>query len=235
MIGHSLTPGLQGALSLLLDAHEAGAETGRDPWQFALEAHALKDAGLSHSDLRLLVYDGYVKHQVEWTRRGAKQRTFRQPRSLRIEERSCFVLTSAGLELAHEVDGYHTPEASACAQPYWDHDLRELRIGSVVAKRFRQPAKNQETILSAFQREGWPPRIDNPLPGDDATAALERLHDAVKRLNRQHRPALSFHSDGNDGVVWQSLIISAGATSATTLPPPHRVGNSSVPSVPVPG
>jgi hypothetical protein len=33
-----------------------------------------------------------------------------------------------------------------------------------VVKEFKLPAPNQETILTAFQEEGWPPRIDDPLP-----------------------------------------------------------------------
>jgi hypothetical protein len=87
--------------------------------------------------------------------------------------------------------------------PAWDSARRELRLGKNVVKRFRQPAKNQETILAAFQEEGWPPRIDDPIPGDDAHAK-DRLRDAVKKLNRQAILLIHFLSDGKgQGVLWQ--------------------------------
>jgi hypothetical protein len=88
--------------------------------------------------------------------------------------------------------------------PFWDTYRRELRIGDRVVKRFRRPAKNQETILAAFQEDGWPPRIDSPLSGRSARQAMDRLHDAVKKLNRQLKPLLRFLSDGlGQGIIWQ--------------------------------
>jgi len=61
---------------------------------------------------------------------------------------------------------------------------------------FPPARQNQETILSAFQEDGWPPHIDNPLPGSEDTDAVDRLHDAVKLLNRHTRQAFRFFSDG---------------------------------------
>jgi hypothetical protein len=88
--------------------------------------------------------------------------------------------------------------------PVWDADRRELRLGKLVVKRFRQPAENQELILAAFEEDGWPPRIDNPLASDGDTDAVDRLHDAVKKLNRQAKRLIRFRSDGRGtGVLWE--------------------------------
>ena len=88
--------------------------------------------------------------------------------------------------------------------PTWNSERRELRLGGIVVKRFRQPAKNQETILAAFQEEGWPSRIDDPLPGGDNGAAQDHLHDAIRRLNQQKKRLIRFLSDGTGkGILWE--------------------------------
>lgn len=94
--------------------------------------------------------------------------------------------------------------SAATETPCWDADRRELRVGRSLVKQFRQPAPNQEAILGAFQEEGWPARIDSPLPGDGHIAAEDRLHEAVKKLNRQVNPLIRFRSDGNArGIIWE--------------------------------
>jgi hypothetical protein len=88
--------------------------------------------------------------------------------------------------------------------PFWNVELRELHLGNILIKRFRRPARNQETILAAFQEDGWPRRIDSPLPSCEDTSAVDRLHDGVKKLNRQTRGLLRFRSDGlGQGVLWE--------------------------------
>jgi len=87
--------------------------------------------------------------------------------------------------------------------PVWDSARRELRLDGIVLKRFRQSAKNQETILAAFQEEGWPPRIDDPLPGGDNVDARDRLHNAVRKLNQQKIHLIRFLCDGTgQGITW---------------------------------
>jgi hypothetical protein len=178
------------ALSLLRDAHETAARLHRDPWYFAVEIHALKEAGVTHNDLRSPVCQRLTEHWLERTRRGAPHRTFGPPRSFRLHIDSCFAISAAGLRVAQSV--------TAPARPSWDAARRELRLGSLVVKRFRQPACNQETILAAFEEDGWPPRIDNPLPGNGDTEAVDRLHEAVKKLNRSPFRLVRFLSDGAD-------------------------------------
>ena len=208
-----LTPSMKTALRLLLQAHDAAACLNQDRWDFALEIHALEKAGINNSALRSLICQGFVEHRIEQTRPGANRRSFGSPRSLRIQRRSCFVLTELGLRIVRALaapDGHpalnacHLKGIAAGLMPIWDADRRELRLGDTVMKRFRQPARNQELILNAFQEDGWPPRIDNPLSGTGDIDALDRLHEAVKKLNRQTIRLLQFRSDGTgSGVLWQ--------------------------------
>jgi hypothetical protein len=98
----------------------------------------------------------------------------------------------------------HSPVRQFPYMPVWDGTRRELRFGAQVIKRFRQPAKNQETILASFQEEGWPAHIDDPLFGGDERDAQERLHNAIKRLNCQEIHLVNFLSDGmGQGVFWE--------------------------------
>ena len=221
---HALTPTMRIALRLLLQAHEIASRLHRDPWDFALEIQALKEAGVNHNDLRSLVCQGLSQHRLERTRRGARRRSFGPPRSLRFHADSCFALSRKGLLVAYSVDGSplssrvgNGSHAAAMCIPSWDDARRELRLGSIVVKRFRQPAPNQATILAAFEEDGWPPRIDNPLSDHGDTGAVDRLHAAVKKLNRCTRRLLRFLSDGAGlGILWE-LAGEPGAVQERTL------------------
>jgi hypothetical protein len=78
-------------------------------------------------------------------------------------------------------------------------------VNESVVKRFRVPAENQELILAAFEEEGWPKHIDDPLPVRDGIDPQTRLHDAINRLNgRQTNRLLCFRGNGNGtGVLWE--------------------------------
>ena len=81
--------------------------------------------------------------------------------------------------------------------PVWDARTRELRLGGKVVKLFRWPAQNQEAVLNAFQAQGWPARIADPLPLDPKVCAKRRLHDTIKCLNRRRTEKLiKFRGDG---------------------------------------
>jgi hypothetical protein len=79
-----------------------------------------------------------------------------------------------------------------------------LSLNGTVVKRFRVPAQNQELILRAFEEEGWPDHIDDPLPVSGDIDPLTRLHDAINRLNGcQTNPVLRFSGNGTGtGVSW---------------------------------
>jgi hypothetical protein len=84
-------------------------------------------------------------------------------------------------------------------KPIWDESRRELRVGELVVKRFRQPAADQEIVLAAFEEEHWPPRIDDPLPPKAGQDSVRRLQNTVTNLNRAHRKHLIRFGGGGDG------------------------------------
>ena len=76
---------------------------------------------------------------------------------------------------------------SSMSNPKWDRDRHELRVGDRIVKRFKRPAVNQETILATFEDDGWPSRIDDPLPTLAEQDPKQRLHDTIKCLNRSQK------------------------------------------------
>jgi hypothetical protein len=94
---------------------------------------------------------------------------------------------------------------SAAVIPHWDPATRVLRFGGHVVKRYRVPSSTQEVILAAFQEEGWPPRIDDPLPPVGAANPKHRLRDAIRHLNSNQKSRLiRFRGDGTgQGILWE--------------------------------
>jgi hypothetical protein len=159
------------------------------------------------------------------TEPSAPARAFVPAANIGLTEATCFVLTPAGLALClegapHNARPGHEGAALVRAgePPRWDADLKELRLSGVLVKAFRRPAPNQETVLAAFQEEGWPPRIDDPIPRRGYRDSVQCLHDTVNHLNRAMlRPLLRFRGDGSGrGVRWDR----AGACG----PDRHQVG-----------
>jgi len=219
MTGEELAPCIETGLGILAEALDCAQEVQRDVWDFAVEVRCLRGAGLSDSGLRWLLCKGYAKHAIETTRPRAHERTFRVTWSLVFSDRSCFVLTGAGAMFAGQLCstpralGGPRPSASSsrpaiwAAVPRWDADCHELRWGAKLVKRFREPALNQELILDAFEEEGWPRHMDDPLPNNFSCDSKQRLHDTIKRLNwHQVNRLLQFRGDGGDtGIIWKSL------------------------------
>jgi hypothetical protein len=89
--------------------------------------------------------------------------------------------------------------------PYWDSDRRILCVHGQVVKQFRQSSPNQERVLQAFQEEGWPPAIDDPLPHRPGTDPKWRLKSTIQSLNsHQTNRALRFRGDGSgERVLWE--------------------------------
>jgi hypothetical protein len=212
-------------LVILLEASRYAAELGRDAWDFAVEIVALREGGLNHSDLRWLICKGWVEHSREVLVRGRKGREFCHGASLTLTKRSCFVLTSSGIRSAEclpppvEVAptalrapvNSQNPTDSQSPLPKWDRDRQELRLrlNGEVVKEFRLPSPNQETVLMAFEEEGWPPRIDDPLPQHSGVDPKRRLHDTIKSLNRnQKRGRMRFMGDGTgEGGRWRAISL----------------------------
>ena len=76
------------------------------------------------------------------------------------------------------------------------------------------PAMNQEIVLAVFEEEGWPPRIDDPLPWKSDIDPQRRLHDTINSLNRRQRQRLvHFSADGlAQGIRWE--LVEKGGVKA---------------------
>ncbi len=225
-------PGIQAALTQLAQAYVYAEDAQHDVWDLAVEIDLLHGLGVTPSDLRWLVCKGYVKHAREVTQPGDDARAFRPTGALTFPPGSCCVLTADGLQFLRHLgengrphDGEHLhftlPPVSEVDQnsngrralrfdvpvwrPVWDVVRRELRVARRLVKRFRWRAPNQETLLAVFEEEGWPPRLDDPLPRLPEQDPRRRLHDTIKCLNRnQEHPLLRFHGDGSgEGVSWE--------------------------------
>ncbi|MDY0166304.1 MAG: hypothetical protein RBS80_07155 [Thermoguttaceae bacterium] len=217
------------AISLLLEAVSYARELDRSPWDFGVEIDALYETGLTASALRWLVCKGYAEHACELTAQGDAARNFRRSKGLEFGDRTCFVLTKAGLGFAREVfersqtaDSRHGVLAKRhgdgedCGlRPIWDRQRRELRVAGVMVKQFKVPAANQEAILAAFDEEGWPVRVDDPLPPHPEQDPKRRLHDTINSLNRnQKHRLLRFMGDGSgEGVRWSLVPTSENGNS----------------------
>jgi hypothetical protein len=216
--------GLHSTLSLLFEAYRYAQELDRDTWDFAVEIQALRAAGATHSDLRWLVCNDLVEHAGEAIGTGRHRRLFHQTGSLTFTERTCFVLTDRGVRIARPGNGRaavldELPARTVTTRtlvPHWDKDRQELRLGGCMIKQFKVPAPNQELILEAFEEDGWPPRIDDPLPRHPSLNAKRRLHETITTLNRHHKHRLvRFLGDGSgEGVRWELLCSAANGNGS---------------------
>src|SRR2546421_321887 len=64
------------------------------------------------------------------------------------------------------------------ATPDWNHPSRELRFQGELVKVVGGRAPCQVLLLDAFQEEGWPPQMLNPLPPTGDRDPRDRLHNA---------------------------------------------------------
>lgn len=88
------------------------------------------------------------------------------------------------------------------AVPQWDPDTLKLTRAGIVLKhvRSRTIAANVVRVLDAFEEQGWPSRIDDPMPdGPDQM----RLHATILSLNTR-LSQVRFHADGSaSGITWE--------------------------------
>lgn len=211
----TLLPATRGvtALRLLMEAYDCAKELRRNVWDFAVEIEELKNVGCTSSEFRWLVCKEIVAHAREIPPANSEQRAFEPCRGLVFNRNTCFALTEAGVQLARGIVGGQleaTPRVdgiSLRSRPTWDHDLQELRVGKIIVKQFKVPAENQERILSAFEEEEWPVRIDDPLPPRSHQLPKRRLHDTINSLNRNQKESLiRFLGDGRgEGVRWHMV------------------------------
>jgi hypothetical protein len=226
-VGDNLRP----ALALLRHAYDCAQDAAAASWDFALEIGELYASGLTITDLRWLVVKGFVEHGDETSVYGDAHRSFTRSAGFNFLATTCVVLRERGAAFASQVlraaaaagaaagprggagkaePGRETPSGNGDAQPqaalkpHWDPVRRKLSLGGRVVKQFRVPAGIQAVILGAFQEDGWPEYIDDPLPGGDGIDPKVRLNGVIYRLNHaQATPLIRFHANGNgDGVHW---------------------------------
>ena len=125
---------------------------------------------------------------------------------------ACFVVTRSGILWAkagiHDPTTFHLSSDSAARPsrdftPRWDRDNRILTFGGRIVRRYYRSSPNQEAVLQAFEEQGWPYRIDDPLPYSAEVAPKPRLHDTIRWLNLKQE-CLRFLGDGTgEGVCWK--------------------------------
>ncbi len=87
--------------------------------------------------------------------------------------------------------------------PRWDEKEGELWYAGQLVRRFHPSACNLSRVLSAFQEEGWPPRIDDPLEPMQGRDRSARLRKVVERLNKA-QGVLRFWADGSgESIRWE--------------------------------
>lgn len=87
---------------------------------------------------------------------------------------------------------------AARERPSWDRCTGVLRFRGQEIRRVRYvgTARNVVTVLDAFEEEGWPDRIDDPLPRG-------ALHSTLASLRKGLR-SIRFSADGSGkGIRWQ--------------------------------
>ena len=206
-------------MAALLEAHESASRAGDCRWQFAVEVPILLANGASISLLRSLLCAGLAEHRQETSQPQDDKRKFLPLMNLSLPDRSCLVLTDAGVVLARESLGalgsQHagsipapSPKGVRRARitPSWNGQRRELRYGNRLIKTYRVPAANQEQILEAFQAAGWPECLGDPLPSVSEQDAKRRLHQSIQKLNQSTRNGpLRFRGDGTGRrICWET-------------------------------
>jgi hypothetical protein len=168
--------------------------TGCDPWAFGVPIRKLINTGVTHDDLTWLIGKNLLKcHSLNASRAP-------RPAGRTHIEATPIMLTDLG---ASFVEQY----CLGVYVPCWDPHRRVLSVEGHPIKVYRQPADKQETVLSAFQEDGWIKEIDDPLPqGTDirGTDAKVRLRQTVKNLNRAQQPStILFSASGNgERITW---------------------------------
>jgi len=226
------SPRVRVAILQLADAHEYSLTMQADLWEYAVEIDSLLVDGLTTSDLRWMVHNGYAEHACETTRARDAARKFCSRSNLGFTKRTCFVLTEAGAQLAAgwrsgpTLNVSERPSLTICAAsaapqggrtvPSWDAVRRVLQVDGVVVKKFKVPSASQECILTAFEEEGWPAAIEDPLPACAEQDPRRRLRNTIQSLNANQKVRLlHFAGDGRgDHILWDLADRSAAFVPA---------------------
>jgi hypothetical protein len=92
-------------------------------------------------------------------------------------------------------------------RPRWRHDDGHLLFAGVVVKQFTRGAENQRCVLDRFERDGWAPSVENPLPRKLGVDRKLELRRTVESLNEgQAVPLVRFHAEGGRRVRWEAVL-----------------------------
>jgi len=195
-------------LAILYRAHSLASANDREVWNLAVEIEEIFRNGFSVSDIREALMHSWCKLRVETTTTESTERTFcpLDIESLFIPPGSCLVLTELGISHYGDLLASAESQGSSCTKPCWSIDDRTLHFEDHVVKTFKCQAVNQETILSAFEAEGWPTRVVDPFKDftKNILVKKQKVQDGIKGLNRNRKAnCLKFAGDGTGiGVRW---------------------------------
>jgi hypothetical protein len=221
-------PRWQTAVAQLAGAREYSIRLHAGVWDFALELSGLLAAGATSADLRWLIAQGYLDFATETTLPGDAARRFHQRRCLAFSPETCFILTDAGVKwIADQIkddcvglrDDARQPQYPRFEDgPCWDAAAQVLQLAGRVVKRYLHPSPNQELVLAAFEEEGWPRRIDDPLRPAVGVDPKQRLRDTIRTLNaKQENRLIRFRAAGTgEHVIWESVEASVIALPAVS-------------------
>ena len=209
---------LRAGLAVLLEAYEWAHNSGLDPWQFSVTLDQIQHVGFSNAHLSWLICRGFLEHLYEFTPPGDKDRLFRDLARLNFRKRSRFILNAAGAAFAGPIcrkedsvkqSAEETHEAAPGngrgSKPEWDRERLQLTFNGELLMQLTLRARNLLCILDIFQEEGWPPRIDDPIPSTKRGNVKHRLRAAIERLNKNLLfPSIRFSGDGSgESICWK--------------------------------
>jgi hypothetical protein len=205
-------PETEGAVMPLIAAFTQAIRDHCVTGEIAISLDDLRQRGLADPDLESLVLAGLVE-KLPGPTTATPSSTRRPGRRDATTAESCVIrLTPSGAALVLPSLSAGKKDEPAVAGvpaeiPVWDEVARELWWRSRLVKRFWRYAANQFLVLSAFQTQGWPLRIDNPLPRTSRVNAKARLRETLKSLQRGQNPVvLRFRADGSGlGVRWETV------------------------------
>jgi hypothetical protein len=180
----------------------------RAPEDFAVPTDLVRQTGISEAQLVALLDAGIVRHE---TAAGSRPpaRAQRGDAAHLWAPRSRYTLTPRGMVVSAGLDrdGNGHAEPISPDVPHWSARDRELTVRGEVVKRFLRFAPDQQPVLDALERLGWPAFLHNPFAAEGETRARRRLVNAVKCLNRRMvRPLIRFVLSANrDNVGWRLL------------------------------
>jgi hypothetical protein len=197
----NLRPAVWRTIDRLYRAAQLAADCEMDRVAFCVDASDLFDMGLWAEEMRWLNTKRVIDNTT--TRRDGEGLVITDLGIELMEQ--CLAMNQLEQCLGNVMDATSESMVNTDIVPRWDNERHELSCAGKLVKKFKWRAANQEAILAAFQEDGWPAHIDDPLPQEGNVDPKRRLADAIKSLNRHQRvPLIRFCGDGTgEGVLWE--------------------------------